>query len=338
MSDLPGLDLAALAPWFAQNVPDAAADLRAQLIVGGRSNLTYRIESGPRVWVLRRPPLGHVLSTAHDMGREFRIMSALAPTDVPVPQPIARCDDPAVIGAPFFVMQFVDGTAYRSAAALAALGADRTRAVSERLVDSLAALGRIDPVAVGLADFGHPDGYLGRQVQRWSRQFAASRTRELPAEGALHDALDAAVPAESSTGIVHGDFRLDNVLVDAADRPAAVIDWEMATLGDPLADLALMIVYQRSAAMLGAAVADASLAPGYLTEVETLERYATATGRGIPRFGWYLALASYKLAGIVEGIHARFTEGMTVGAGYERIGELTAPLLDAGLAALREDD
>lgn len=335
--ELPGLHLAALTPWFAANVPGAGSQLRAELIPGGRSNLTYTVTDGTRTWVVRRPPLGHVLATAHDMSREFRVMSALARTTVPVPRTVAFCVDETVLGAPFYVMDRVAGTPYRSAAELAALGPARTRTISERLVRTLADLGTVDPDAVGLADFGRPEGFLGRQVQRWHRQLQASRSRDLPAADRLHAGLAADVPAESAAGIVHGDFRLDNVLIDADDRPVAVIDWEMATLGDPLTDLALLVVYQRLGALLGDAVANAASAPGYLSEAQTLEQYAAATGRDLPRFGWYLGLASYKLAGIVEGIHFRHAQGKTVGAGFEGLGAVVPPLLQAGLDSLKED-
>ncbi len=336
MSELPGLDLAALSAWFAGQVPGARPDLRAELIAGGKSNLTYAVTDGTGRWVVRRPPLGHVLATAHDMSREYRVMSALQPTAVPVPRTVAFCADQDVLGAPFYVMEWVAGTPYRTAAELAALGPDRTRTIADRLVQTLADLGAVDPAAVGLADFGRPEGFLGRQVQRWHRQLEASRSRELPAADELYAALSADVPAESAAGIVHGDFRLDNVLVDADDRPVAVIDWEMATLGDPLTDLALMVVYQRLGGLLGDVVADASSAPGYPTEEQTLQRYVAATGRDLPRFGWYLGLASYKLAGIVEGIHFRHAQGKTVGPGFEGVGAVVPPLLAAGLASLKE--
>lgn len=333
-AQLPGLDLDALGPWFAAHVDGAGSDLRAELIAGGKSNLTYVVTDGAGRWVLRRPPLGHVLATAHDMGREFRVMSALAGTNVRVPRTIAFGADETLLGAPFYVMEFVDGLPYRSAAELADLGPTRTRTIAERLVQALADLGAVDPAAVGLSDFGRPAGFLGRQVERWHRQLAASRSRELPAADELHRRLAGDVPLDSRAGIVHGDFRLDNVLFDADDRPAAVIDWEMATLGDPLTDLALMIVYQRLAAMAGGAVADAACAPGYPSEAQTIERYAAATGRELPRFGWYLGLASYKLAAIVEGIGFRHARGQTVGPGFEGVGAVVPLLLATGLGSL----
>lgn len=340
MSETPGLDLARLAAWLPGVLPDAGTDLSAELVAGGKSNLTYSLTDGTSTWILRRPPLGHVLATAHDMGREFRVMSALQGTEVPVPETYAFCDDPDVLGAPFYLMQRVAGTPYRRASELAALGAERTRDISTQLVDALAALHAIDPVQVGLADFGRPEGFLGRQVGRWRQQLAASYTRDLPAADELHALLAADVPAESAAGIVHGDYRLDNVLVelvDGRDRANAVLDWEMATLGDPLTDLALMLTYHRLGAAIGEAVTDASLAPGFLTEDEIVARYAAASDRDLSRFGWYLGLAAFKLAAILEGIHYRHLAGQTVGEGFAGIGKAIHPLLDAGLTAIKEN-
>lgn len=335
--DLPGLDLGRLAGWLPGVLPEAGTDLTAELIAGGKSNLTYTVSDGTTSWILRRPPLGHVLATAHDMGREYRVMSALQGTGVPVPRTYAFCDDTDVLDAPFYLMERVAGTPYRRAAELEALGSERTRAISTQLVDALAALHAIDPAAVGLADFGRPEGFLGRQVALWRKQLAASYTRDLPAADELHALLAADVPAESAAGIVHGDFRLDNVLVDGGDRATAVLDWEMATLGDPLTDLALMLTYHRLGASVGEAVTDAALAPGFLSEDEIVARYAAGSERDLSRFGWYLGLAAFKLAAILEGIHYRHLAGQTVGEGFADIGEAIHPLLDAGLTAIKEN-
>lgn len=338
MSALPGLDLDRLAAWLPTVLPGAGTQLRAELIAGGKSNLTYLLTDGSHTWVLRRPPLGHVLATAHDMAREHRVMAALHGTEVPVPEMLAL-GDPEVLGAPFYVMERVPGTPYRDRRELAALGPERTRAISTTLVDTLAALHRIDPAAVGLGDFGRPEGFLARQVARWRMQLDASRTRDLPAADELHALLAADVPPESATGIVHGDFRLDNLLVDAEDRATAVLDWEMATLGDPLTDLALMLTYHRlGSGPLGAVVTDAAQAPGFLSEPEIIERYAAGSRRDLSRFGWYRGLAAFKLAAILEGIHHRHLAGQTVGEGFAGIGEAIHPLLDAGLNAVKEND
>jgi aminoglycoside phosphotransferase (APT) family kinase protein len=298
------------------------------------------VTDGVREWILRRPPLGHVLATAHDMVREYRVMSALQDTAVPVPRTFAICTDPAVLGADFYVMERCAGTPYRHAAELESLGPERTRTISERLVDTLATLHMVDPASVGLDDFGRSEGFLGRQVARWKRQLDASHTRDLPAADELHRSLEKSVPTESAAGIVHGDFRLDNVLVDHADQVAAVLDWEMATLGDPLTDLALMLVYFRLDAEAGDgsdAPANVSAAPGFLDERAIIERYSRGSDRDLSGFGFYLGLASFKLAAILEGIHYRHLHGQTVGAGFDRIGEAIPPLLDAGLNALKEN-
>ncbi|WP_280415009.1 phosphotransferase family protein [Nocardia carnea] len=340
LSDSPtpaGIDLPSLSAWFATALPGSGELIGAELITGGKSNLTYEIRDATSSWILRRPPLGHVLATAHDMAREYQVMSALRETDVPVPAAYALCRDDTVLGVPFYVMEKVAGRPFRHRHELEQLGARRTRTISTALVDSLAALHRVDPVAVGLADFGRPDGFLGRQLRRWRKQLDASRTRELPAADRLYDLLASDVPSDPTPGIVHGDYRLDNLLIDQSDRTAAIIDWEMATLGAPLTDLALLVVYQRLARIPeGAAIADASLAAGFLSETEIIQRYADNSDTDFAGLGYCLGLAAFKLATIVEGIHYRHTHGHTVGVGFEHIGRATEPLLEIGLGLTRE--
>jgi aminoglycoside phosphotransferase (APT) family kinase protein len=333
----PGLDLVRFGEWFASTAPVAGHEFTARLLAGGRSNLTYEVTDGESTWVVRRPPLGHVLATAHDVAREFRVMSALQDTDVAVPKAFALCTDPEVIGVPFYVMERVHGATYKRAHELEPLGPERTRTISTGLIDTLARLHAVDPAAVGLADFGRPAGFLGRQVRRWRTQLDASHNRDLPAADELHARLAAAVPPDSGSAIVHGDYRLDNVLVGEDGRPAAVIDWEMATLGDPLTDVALLVVYGRLGAMLGRVIPDVipdvATARGFIDEEELIRRYAGVTGHQPSPF--HLGLAAFKLAAILEGIHYRHLQGQTLGAGFENVGSAVEPVVDLGLTALR---
>jgi aminoglycoside phosphotransferase (APT) family kinase protein len=337
-TELPGLDLDRFRVFFDRACPgQLTGPLTGSLVAGGKSNLTYVVSDGHREWVVRRPPLGHVLATAHDMTREFRVMSALQHTDVPVPRTFALCEDEDVTGAKFYVMERVQGTPYRRADQLRPLGEERTRLISQRCVDTLATLHAVDPVAVGLADFGRPDGFLERQVRRWKKQLDASRSRDLDGADELHALLAGNIPVDQPPAIVHGDYRLDNLLVDDGDRVVAVIDWEMATLGDPLTDVALMLVYQERAtrAQIGS-VTDASTAPGSLGPEEVVARYAERSGRDLSAMGFYLGLAAFKLAVILEGIHYRYAHGQTVGTGFDHVGDAVEPLIAAGIASLKE--
>ncbi|GAA2632405.1 phosphotransferase family protein [Streptomyces axinellae] len=333
----PGLDLARLAEHLERERPGLVrGPLRAEVVQGGRSNLTYRVTDGAGRWVVRRPPLGHVLATAHDMAREHRVISALRDTQVPVPGTVLLCEDPEVIGAPFYVMEQVEGTPYRTAGQLAPLGAERTRRIVLALPETLVALHAVDPAAVGLGDFGRPEGFLERQLRRWGKQLEASRSRELAGVEELRTALGETLPLSPAPAVVHGDYRLDNVLVDADDRIAAVLDWEMSTLGDPLTDLGLLAMYSEQQEMPDSPVSTTSGAPGHPSAAELIERYARASGRDVSRINWYTAFAYFKLAVILEGIHYRFTLGQTVGTGFDRIGSLVPVFIDNGLTTLRK--
>jgi aminoglycoside phosphotransferase (APT) family kinase protein len=340
LSDPPGLDLLALRGWLDKCAPGLLdGPLSADLVAGGKSNLTYRVTDGTRSVVVRRPPLGHVLATAHDMGREHRVISALQATPVPVPEAYASCTQDSVIGAPFYVMSFVDGIPYRSEAELKTLGENRARAIGERLVDTLADLHLVDVAAVGLSDFGRPEGFLGRQVRRWGQQLDASRSRDIAGIDELRIRLGEHIPPDSPGTVVHGDYRLDNVLVTASDEIGAVVDWEMATLGDPLTDVALLLTYQRIAALgVGVGVSTAPRAPGFPVREDMMQRYAARTDRDLGHLGFHEALACFKLAVILEGIHYRHVHGQTVGEGFAGIGAMVEPLVGMGLESLRQDE
>ncbi|WP_199444617.1 phosphotransferase family protein [Umezawaea beigongshangensis] len=336
MTDLPGLGLAPLTAYLDEHRPGLrAGELTAQLVPGGRSNLTYRIGDGEHRWVLRRPPLGHVLATAHDMTREHRVISALAGTDVPVPHAELLCTDTDVLGAPFYLMDEVPGTALRHRDECPWLTPEVAGVLSQRLVDVLADLHAVDPESVGLGDFGRPDGFLERQVARWGKQLDASRSRELPGIDELRARLAASVPRSARATIVHGDYRLDNVLVTADPLDiSAVLDWEMATLGDPLADVGLLCVYWQGTGKTDDPVTGTvPTMPGFASGEELVERYARRSGADVSQLGWYVAFGYFKLAVIIEGIHFRFTAGKTVGAGFDTLGAMTLPLVEHGLAA-----
>jgi aminoglycoside phosphotransferase (APT) family kinase protein len=330
MSAPAGLDLDRLRAWLDMARPGLVrGPLRAELLPGGRSNLTYAVDDGHATWVVRRPPLGHVLTTAHDMGREFRVLSALTGTAVPVPAPLCLCADPDVLGAPFYVMARVDGTIYRDAGQVAPLGPSRLRDLAGALVGVLVEIHAIDPAEVGLGDFGRPAGYLARQLRRWSQQLDASRSRPLPGIDELRDVLAGTLPpAAGRGGIVHGDYRLDNVVVGADGDVAAVLDWEMATLGDQLTDLGLLLMYWEL-------MLDGVDPTGFPAASWLADRYADRGGTDLTHLAWYVAFAYFKLAVIAEGIHYRYVAGQTVGAGFEQFEALVPRLVERGHAALR---
>ncbi|MFE2356551.1 phosphotransferase family protein [Streptomyces parvulus] len=334
----PGLDLDRLRELLDRERPGlVTGPLSGRLIEGGRSNLTYAVTDGTARWVVRRPPLGHVLATAHDMRREHRVISALHPTNVPVPRPLLLCEDEKVLGAPFYVMEFVEGTPYRTADQLAPLGPERTRAAVLNLVDTLVELHAVDPAEVGLGDFGRPEGFLDRQLRRWAKQLDASRNRDLPGIDELHATLGRELPRSPSPTVVHGDYRLDNVLIGGEDDTInAILDWEMSTLGDPLTDLGLLVMYSSPLGMPDSPVSTTAQAPGHPAPAELIERYAARSGRDVSAVAWYTAFAWFKLAVILEGIHYRYTLGQTVGRGFDRIGDLVPVFIEHGLTTLQE--
>jgi aminoglycoside phosphotransferase (APT) family kinase protein len=328
-ADMPGLDLGRVTEWLDRAKPGLRqGPLTGEVIAGGRSNLTYRVTDGHHSWALRRPPLGHVLPTAHDMAREYTVISALYGSAVPVPEPIALCTDPEVLGQPFYLMSFVDGIVIDQPALVP--NQATARRVSESLVDTLMALHNISPDQVGLTEFGRPDGFLQRQVARWHQQFQASVPDGMPIEVTVAEQLEHKLPQQSRAGIVHGDYRLTNVLyTHDFHEIAAVVDWEMATLGDPLTDLGLLYVYhERSDAVMPNFPSE----QGFLDPDQMLDRYATQTGQPLAELDWYIAFGYFKLAVIAAGIHARYLQGKTVGTGFEVFGRLR----DSTLAAAAE--
>jgi aminoglycoside phosphotransferase (APT) family kinase protein len=327
---LPGLDLDKLGSRLGDG------PLQAERVEGGRSNLTYVVTDGTSKWVVRRPPLGHVLPTAHDMAREYRVISALKDTNVPVPGTMFLCEDTEVLGAPFYVMEFMPGVPYRSREELGKLGEERTRSIALSLVDTLVDLHAVDPASVGLGDFGRPEGYLERQLRRWGKQLAASRSRDLPGIDRLHERLAERLPKSKDATILHGDYRLDNTLV-LDDKITAVLDWEMSTLGDPLADLGLMVAYATREAPDDSVIANVSGAPGYPSTDEVIAHYARKSGRDVSELDWYIAFNFFKLAVITEGIYFRFSQGKTVGEGFEQVGALVEPVVAQGNATLKEN-
>jgi aminoglycoside phosphotransferase (APT) family kinase protein len=334
---LDGLDIPALDRFFARHVPGFAGGLTAELLQGGRSNLTFVLTDGTRRWVLRRPPLGGLTPSAHDMGREYQVVAALAGSGVPVARAVALAG-PGVLGVPFSVVEYVDGQVIRTTGQLHALPAVGIARCAFAIVDVLARLHQVEPGAVGLAGFGRPDGYLVRQVRRWHDQWQRVRTRPLADIDTLHERLAGACPAESGASIVHGDYRIDNTILDF-DDPAvvrAVVDWEMATIGDPLADLGLHLVYADPAfapVLDGTAASTSDRLP---SARELAQRYAHTSGRELAHLEFYLGLGYLKIAVIAEGIHARHRQGMTRGTGFDHVGEAVAPLAAAGLRALTE--
>ncbi|MCW2606398.1 MAG: aminoglycoside phosphotransferase [Frankiales bacterium] len=340
-----GADPAVVGPYLARALDEPAwASCTTTLIAGGKSNLTYRVDSAAGSLVLRRPPLGHVLPTAHDMVREHTVLSALAGTAVPVPQVLHLCTDTEVLGGTFYVMERVEGHVCRDTLPAGYADApDQRRAVGEGLVSVLADLHGVDPAGVGLSEFGRPDGYLERQVRRWGKQWDATRVEGVPGLDALAADLAASVPPSQRSSIVHGDYRLDNTMLHPTEpgRVAAVLDWEMSTLGDPLADLGILLVYWSEAGDgaerdMGAVVKSATALEGFPTRAEVADLYAARTGLDLSALPWAVSFGFFKLAVVCAGIVARVKGGAMVGDGFAGIEERIAPLTELGRATLAD--
>jgi aminoglycoside phosphotransferase (APT) family kinase protein len=312
MSDTPGIDVSSVTAWLTHNVAGSEAPFEFELIAGGHSNLTFRVtgSNGFR-YVLRRPPLGHVLASAHDMAREHRIISGLQGSAVPVAPALGFCGDPDVNGAPFYVMGFVDGYVLRDAASSESVLdlASRKRA-SESIVDTMAAIHSVDLVASGLDTLGKHEDYIARQLRRWYGQWNSQKTRELSDIDEAHTALLARIPEQGSASIVHGDYRLDNCMVDETGKVVAVLDWEICTLGDRLADLGLLLVYWSGPDdSLSSWAGTSTTLPGFFNRQQLADRYAATTGADLSQLDYYVAFAFWKLACILEGVYARYLGG-----------------------------
>jgi aminoglycoside phosphotransferase (APT) family kinase protein len=335
-----GLPRAGFTAWARERLPQLGDQWQAEVISGGLSNITYRVKGEHGTVIVRRPPMGTLLQSAHDMSREHRVLSALHGTEVPVPEVLAFTDDIEVVGAPFYVMAEVPGDVFREPAQTAELDVEQRRKLSTGLVDVLAAIHAVDLDGTGLRDFGRPDGYLERQVRRWGKQWAASRTRELPAMDTLILELDRQRPAGGEVTLVHGDYRLDNTLVtqpDGIPTVAAVVDWELSTLGDPLADLATWLTYYSGPGEDGSAVpvaAGLTAHEGFPTTDQLAAQYAETTGRDVSGLAYYRAFTDFRLAVILEGVHSRFLAGKSMGEGYDRVGPSVPLLVDRALGRL----
>jgi aminoglycoside phosphotransferase (APT) family kinase protein len=342
--DLPGLPAAPVERWLREALPELfdGGPWRTELISGGLSNITYRLWLPGGTVILRRPPLAHVLPRAHDMAREYRVLRALFGTPVPVPEPLALCSDPDVLGVTFYVMRDVPGSVLRTRADTEPLSPAVRGELAASLIAVLADLHDVSPDAVGLGDYGRRSGYCVRQIKTWGAQWERSRTRDLPDMDTLLARLAELAPEDSACTIVHGDFRLDNTVVslppDEPPRVVAVLDWELSTLGDPIADLATTLSYwhdpgdvERGEIPVSAGLTDH---PGFPTAESLAATYAARTGRDLGNLSFYLGLAWMKLAVICEGVHARYLGGQTLGEGYAKVGPAVPLLAARGLRAL----
>lgn len=302
-----GIEVGPVTRWLAEHL-DLLAPLSFERCAGGHSNLTYKVtDATARTVVLRRPPLGDLLPTAHDMSREYRFISGLHPVGIPVAEPLGFCHDPAVTGAPFYVMSYVPGYVMHDVGvALERYGEPQRRRAGKSFVDVLARMHDVDPDDVGLGAAGRKDGYIERQLKRWYSQWSKSKTRDLPAIVEAHDQLASRIPEQGPARVVHGDYRLGNCITASDGTVSAVLDWEIATLGDPLADVGYVL---HSWPNPGEAGAGPTSAPGFPTRTEVLELYAKASGRDLSQIDYYTAFSHWKSACIVEGVYARYLHG-----------------------------
>jgi aminoglycoside phosphotransferase (APT) family kinase protein len=332
-----GIDREGVEAWFQANAPEAKPPLSFERISGGRSNLTFTVrDAEDHAWALRRPPLGKRLGSAHDMAREFKVISALRGTPVPVAPAVRLCEDESVNGAPFYVMEFVEGPVLRSSEEAEAFEESDRRAIGERVVDTLVAIHEVDPDSVGLGDLGRKEAYVQRQLKRWHGQWEKSKTRELEVVDDVHARLAARIPDQGPATIVHGDYRLDNVILSSAGEVAAVVDWELCTLGDPLADVGLLLVYwSQQGDDFMPLFAPATVAPGFPQREDVKARYAERSGRDLSEIDFFVALGYWKLAIILEGVYARYASGQygKTDEGFEEFAKIVERLAEAADAA-----
>ena len=330
------LDLDRLAAWMQPNVHNFEGPLTYAKFAGGQSNPTYRLDTPTRAYVLRRKPFGPILPSAHAVDREYRVIAGLHPTGFPVPRPYGLCEDPDVLGAAFYVMEMVEGRTIWDGSMPDATPAER-RAHYEAMVDTLAALHSVDHVAAGLGDYGKPGNYFERQVARWTKQYRAAETETMPSVDRLIDWLPRTLPEQTRTSIVHGDYRIDNMIFappspsGAEPRVIAVLDWELSTLGDPLADFSYLLMSwvtqpEGRSGVMGLTGPET----GIPTIEEVVARYCAATGRdGVPDLDWYFAYNLFRLTGIVQGIKKRVELGTASSAQAEKSAAQVYRLADA---------
>ena len=326
----PQLDEDALGAWLGANIEGFRGPFELAKFPSGQSNPTYRIGAASGVYVLRRKPFGQLLPSAHAVDREYRLLAALHPLGFPVPRPFALCEDPDVIGATFYVMELARGRPFANGA-LPEFAPDRRRRMYEQLVDTLAGLHNVDPGAAGLGDFGKPGNYFERQVARWTRQYRDSQTDDIPEMERLIAYLPASLPEQSRTSVVHGDYRIDNVMFDDRGKLTAVLDWELATLGDPVADFSYLAMQWVMPADGGAGLGGLDHAAlGIPTLKEITERYSERSRVPVAeRLDWYFAYNLFRLAGIVQGIKKRVIDGTASHAKAEEMAKRVPMLAEA---------
>jgi aminoglycoside phosphotransferase (APT) family kinase protein len=331
------LDAVTLRRWLEPNIPGLAGPIAIDKFSGGQSNPTYRISTPSGAYVLRRKPLGALLPSAHAVDREYRLLSALQPVGFPVPRPLALCTDLNVIGSIFYVMELVEGRIFWNGMLPGQTPSER-RALYEAMITTLARLHAVDPAAVGLQDFGRPGNYFARQIERWTKQYRASQTEEIVTIEKLIDWLPRSVPDQTRTSIIHGDYRIDN-LIYAADRPqiTAVLDWELATIGDPLADFTYLAMNWATPADGRAGIAGGDLIGTGIPSLEdAIGLYCAATGRDdVPDLHWYFAYNLFRLTGIVQGVKKRLQDGNASSAQAEETVARLMPLAEAAWAQAR---